>query len=78
MSESLVFKDFDVLSEQEQIEAKSLLNRYKSLEKQEECQGDFIKFVKHMWPEFVEGRHHRIIGEKFNRIAQGKLSRHLS
>jgi len=75
MSESLVFKDFDVLSEQEQIEAKSLLNRYKSLEKQEECQGDFIKFVKHMWPEFVEGRHHRIIGEKFNRIAQGKLKR---
>ena len=75
MSKELAFKDFDVLSEQEQIEAKSLLNRYKSLEKQEECQGDFIKFVKHMWPEFVEGRHHKIIGEKFNRIAQGKLKR---
>lgn len=28
-----------------------------------------------MWPEFVEGRHHKIIGEKFNRIAQGKLKR---
>ena len=36
MSEAPAFKDFDVLSEQEQVEAKSLLNRYKSLEKQEE------------------------------------------
>ena len=28
-----------------------------------------------MWPDFIEGRHHKIIGEKFNRIAQGKLKR---
>ena len=74
MSE-LALKDFDILSDAEKAEALSLLNKYGQLEKQDDCQGDFINFVKHMWPEFVEGRHHKIIGEKFNRIAQGKLKR---
>ena len=26
---------------------------------------DFLSFAKHMWPEFIEGRHHKIIGDKF-------------
>jgi hypothetical protein len=74
MSE-LALKDFDILSDAEKAEALALLKKYDELEKQDDCQNDFIKFVKHMWPEFVEGRHHKIIGEKFNRIAQGKLKR---
>ena len=74
MSE-LALKDFDILSDAEKAEALALLKKYDQLEKQDECQNDFINFVKHMWPEFVEGRHHKIIGEKFNRIAQGKLKR---
>lgn len=69
------FKDFDVLSEAEKNEAMALLSRYQRLETQDDCQGDFINFVKHMWPECILGRHHKIIGEKFNRIADGKLKR---
>ena len=68
-------KDFDILSQQDQAEAVALLNRFEQLKKQDSCQKDFITYLKHMWPEFVEGRHHKIIGEKFNRIAQGKLKR---
>jgi hypothetical protein len=34
-----------------------------------------MAFVKHVWPEFVEGGHHKIIAEKFNLIAEGKLKR---
>ena len=74
MSE-LALKDFDILSDQERSEAMALLKKYDQLEKQEECQADFISFVKSQWPEFVEGRHHKIIGEKFNKIAEGKLKR---
>ena len=70
-----LLKDFDVLSRQEQQEALALLDRYKKLDKQDSCQKDFIHFVKSQWPDFVEGRHHKIIGEKFNKIAQGKLKR---
>ena len=70
-----LLKDFDVLSRQEQQEALALLDRYKKLDKQDSCQKDFIRFVKSQWPDFIEGRHHKIIGEKFNKIAQGKLKR---
>ena len=71
----LSLKDFDILSQQDQAEAIALLNRYDQLKKQESCRSDFMAYVKHLWPEFIEGRHHKIIAEKFNRIAQGKLKR---
>ena len=32
-------------------------------------------FVKHMWPAFIEGRHHKIMAEAFERIARGELKR---
>jgi predicted phage terminase large subunit-like protein len=72
---SLSLKDFEILSEQDQNEALALLSRYDQMDKQDKCQNDFINFVQHMWPECILGRHHKIIGEKFNRIAQGKLKR---
>ena len=68
-------KDFDLLSDQDKNEAIALLNKYNQLETQESCQSDFITFVKSQWPDFIEGRHHKIIGEKFNKIAEGKLKR---
>ena len=43
--------------------------------KQEKIKEDFMVFVKEMWPEFIEGRHHQIIAEKFNDIANGKIKR---
>ena len=45
------------------------------LEKNEDCQKDFLKFVKAMWPEFIAGRHHKIIAEKLERVASGELKR---
>ena len=36
---------------------------------------DFLSFVKHVWPEFIEGDHHKKIAEKFNRLAEGKSKR---
>ena len=44
-------------------------------EKRELAQGDFMKFVKVVWPEFIEGSHHKIYAEKLNRIANGELKR---
>ena len=69
------FKDFDILSEQDKTEALARIQRHDQLEKQESCQSDFMSFIKHMWPDFIEGRHHKIIAEKFNKIAEGKLKR---
>ena len=30
---------------------------------------DFLSFVKCVWPDFVEGSHHRHIADKFNKLA---------
>ena len=36
---------------------------------------DFMSFVKAVWPEFIEGAHHRVIAKKFNDLAEGKITR---
>jgi len=36
---------------------------------------DFLSFVKHVWPEFIEGKHHKEIAQKFNQIAKGEIKR---
>ena len=45
-------------------------------DKREKIQGDFLTFVKTVWPEFIEGKHHKIYAEKLNRIANisGRLA----
>ena len=49
--------------------------RLAQLEKNEKCQDDFLTFVKTVWPDFIAGRHHRIIAEKLERVARGDLKR---
>ena len=52
-----------------------LLERKQNLKRTHDAQKNFLSFVKFMWPDFVEGTHHRIIAEKFDRIADGTLKR---
>ena len=52
-----------------------LILKSKLEEKREKAQGDFITFVKSVWPDFVEGKHHKIYADKLNRIASGELKR---
>ena len=42
---------------------------------QNRAKDDFLSFVKCMWPDFIEGSHHRIVAEKFNKLATGELKR---
>jgi predicted phage terminase large subunit-like protein len=42
---------------------------------QNKAQNDFMSFVKCVWPEFIEGSHHRHIAKKFNDLAEGKINR---
>jgi len=42
---------------------------------QSKAKSDFLSFVKCMWPEFVEGSHHRHIADKFNKLATGEINR---
>ena len=47
----------------------------KLLEKQERNQNNFLGFVKEVWPDFVQGYHHKIYAEKLDRVAKGELKR---
>jgi len=42
---------------------------------QNKAKNDFLSFVKCVWPDFIEGSHHRLVAEKFNKLAAGELKR---
>ena len=45
------------------------------LENKKRCHNDFLSFVKFMWEDFISGYHHKIISEKFNKLASGEINR---
>ena len=47
----------------------------KRLETRELAREKFMSYAKHVYDGFIEGRHHSIIAEKLELIAQGKLKR---
>ena len=58
-----------------QEKALKLQLRLAQIEKQESQRNNFLPFVRGMWPDFIAGRHHRIISEKLERVASGDLKR---
>ena len=42
---------------------------------QNKAKDDFLSFVKCVWPDFIEGPHHRHIAKKFNKLATGAIKR---
>ena len=49
--------------------------QYEEKKKESKIRSDFLTFVKHMWPDFIEGSHHKIVADKFNKLAEGKIKR---
>jgi predicted phage terminase large subunit-like protein len=51
------------------------MNQWQEKKKESKISTDFLSFVKHVWPDFVEGSHHKIVADKFNKLAEGKIKR---
>jgi predicted phage terminase large subunit-like protein len=49
--------------------------RLAQIEQVESCQKDYLTFVRTMWPEFIAGKHHKIMAEKLELVAKGELKR---
>ena len=49
--------------------------KHNEMTKVDNVQSKFLSFVRHMWPEFIEGPHHKIVAEKFNALSEGKHKR---
>ena len=41
----------------------------------DKAKSDFMAFAQHVYENFIEGKHHKIIAEKLERIAKGELKR---
>ena len=63
------------LTDEELAKVAPMLERLKTLDNRTEKQNTFMNFVKHVWPQFIEGRHHKIYAEKLQAVADGKLKR---
>ena len=44
-------------------------------DRKERCRENFMPFVKEMWSAFIAGRHHKIMADAFERVANGSLKR---
>jgi predicted phage terminase large subunit-like protein len=56
-------------------EVLALTEAKKRLDLRDKVQNDFMAFAHHVYDNFIEGRHHRIIAEKLERVARGELKR---
>ena len=56
-----IFKKYQIMHLEKQVQSRA--------------QNDFLSFVKCMWPDFIEGSHHRHVAEKFNKLSTGEIKR---
>tara|TARA_R100000664_G_C2758436_1_gene147318 strand:- start:2234 stop:3754 length:1521 start_codon:yes stop_codon:yes gene_type:complete len=63
------------MSVYEKTETLELLEELAKRQERRKAEKEFIKFVKTMWPEFIEGRHHIKMAEAFQEVAEGKTKR---
>ena len=65
----------EFLTDDEMAKLGEIITKLSDLEKRDAYQTKFIDFVKHIWPSFIEGRHHKIYAEKLQNVADGKSNR---
>ena len=67
--------NLQALPEEALKEILALTEAKKRLDLQEEAQERFMSFAHHVYENFIEGRHHRIIAEKLEKVARGEIKR---
>ena len=60
---------------EDQREVLGLLEDFEEAKKKEIARDSFLGFVEYVWPIFIEGRHHKVIAEAFERVIKGDLKR---
>ena len=63
------------LTDEELAKVAPMLERLNTLDARANKHDNFMNFVKHVWPQFIEGRHHKIYAEKLQAVADGKIKR---
>ena len=63
------------MSVYEKTETLELLDELEKRKERRKAEKEFIRFVKAMWPEFIEGKHHIKMAEAFEKVIEGKVKR---
>ena len=71
----MIKKDIDKLPANIRSEYRRLEVMHAEKKIQRKAVNDFMSFTKAVWPEFIEGAHHRVIAQKFNDLAAKKINR---
>ena len=67
--------NLQALPEEALKEILALTEAKKRMDLREQAHDNFMPFVHHVYDNFIEGQHHRIIAEKLERVARGELKR---
>jgi hypothetical protein len=67
--------NLDTLPDEVLKEILVLTEAKKKLEVREKATDSFMTFAHHVYENFIEGEHHRLIAEKLERVARGELKR---
>jgi predicted phage terminase large subunit-like protein len=68
-------EEIATLPAKEQREILKLIEEYQEAQAIEAARTDFMAFVRYIWPEFIEGPHHKIVADILNKIQRGELNR---
>ena len=67
--------NLQALPEEALKEILALTEAKKNLDLREKAHENFIPFVHHVYENFIEGKHHRVIAKKLEAVARGELKR---
>lgn len=65
----------DLLAPEAKQDILALLDKIDRAKKEEAARSSFLSFIKYMWPDFIEGYHHKIIADLFDDVLSGKKKR---
>ena len=67
--------NLQALPEEALKEILALTEAKKKLDLREKAQEKFMAFAHHVYDNFIEGKHHRVIAEKLEKVARGEIKR---
>lgn len=71
----LLLSQLDKLPDAKKMQILEDLDRREQLLEKERARNTFMGFVEKVWPEFIGGRHHKIMARAFERVAKGECKR---
>jgi predicted phage terminase large subunit-like protein len=71
----LALENISLLPKQEQLELHQMLATLEEIKNVEHSQNNFLDFIKHVYPNYIIGEHHRRLAQLFEDIANGKKKR---